>query len=270
MDSQDLSSLEEKLLSEHNRIREEPTYIIPYLENHLQYFQSENLFLPGEIARKTLEGKMAYLETIEFLKSQRPVNPLIWLPHLHKAAKDHAIDIGKNGLTSHEGSDNSNVSKRIERYCEWENNCAENLDFANVDVIDILISMLVDDGVPSRGHRLNIFNKEFTYIGIACASHRNFKNVVVMNYIGNYREKGTSYFKDNPKFEYPRNMLSGFKIKGNNVKLTQEDDYVTPENCINVRVHKEFKLINGKAKRVIKKIYDLSDGTQHILEIEEI
>lgn len=34
----------------------------------------------------------------------------------------------------------------------------ENLDFGNWSAVEIVIALLVDDGVPSRGHRANILS----------------------------------------------------------------------------------------------------------------
>ena len=50
------------------------------------------------------------------------------------------------------------MSDRIERYCDWNGNIAENIDFGCETGRSILCSLMVDDGVSSRGHRKNIFN----------------------------------------------------------------------------------------------------------------
>lgn len=42
---------------------------------------------------------------------------------------------------------------RIEKWGDWKDVIGENLDFCNEDPMDIVLSLLVDDNVPSRGHR---------------------------------------------------------------------------------------------------------------------
>lgn len=47
----------------------------------------------------------------------------------------------------------------------------ENIRFGSNDPTEIIINLLIDDGVEARGQRKNILNKEFKYIGAALAGH---------------------------------------------------------------------------------------------------
>lgn len=47
----------------------------------------------------------------------------------------------------------------------------ENLSFGESDAVSVIASLIVDDGVPSRGHRTNIFKKEFTKMGCFTGPH---------------------------------------------------------------------------------------------------
>jgi uncharacterized protein YkwD len=62
---------------------------------------------------------------------------------LYFASKDHAVDIGDNGLASHEGSDGSRMVDRIERYGEWKKSIAENICFDDVDPKEIIFNMVI-------------------------------------------------------------------------------------------------------------------------------
>lgn len=130
----------------------------------------------------TAEGPTAVEECIAFMEGASPVPPLDLVGGLSKAAEDHLLDIGAKGLASHVGSDGSSmqvrdswgravsynerkgggrgngcgfvcVQDRIERWGNWKDVIGENLDFCNEDPMDIVLSLLVDDNVPSRGHR---------------------------------------------------------------------------------------------------------------------
>ena len=46
------------------------------------------------------------------------------------AARDHATDIGTNGISGHEGTDKSKTKDRIERYGSWKpGSIGENISF---------------------------------------------------------------------------------------------------------------------------------------------
>ena len=50
----------------------------------------------------------------------------------------------------------------------------ENLAYATYeddDGVDVIMQFIIDDGVTGRGHRANIFNTEWTHVGIACGCH---------------------------------------------------------------------------------------------------
>jgi uncharacterized protein YkwD len=51
----------------------------------------------------------------------------------------------------------------------------------------IVISLLVDDGVPSRGHRRNLLDKAFKFIGLSLGAHPVYRHMCVMDFAGSYR-----------------------------------------------------------------------------------
>ena len=74
-----------------------------------------------------------------------------------KGCQDHVNDIGPSELISHKGKDKSDPWKRVNRYGTWSKSMAENLVFGPSHAMDILTSLIVDDGTEDRGHRDNIF-----------------------------------------------------------------------------------------------------------------
>ena len=96
-----------------------------------------------------------------------------------KAARDHAADGKKNGIVAHIGSDGSTTIDRIKRY--GGKNGGENIDFGTKSALEVIIALLVDDGVSSRGHRRNMFapNKK---VGIATDGHLRFGQHTVIDY----------------------------------------------------------------------------------------
>jgi len=103
--------------------------------------------------------------------------------NLIKAAKDHVEDIGPKGECGHDGSDGSTPSERIERYVQWDKGCCENIDFGSKNAVDVIMSLIIDDGVDGRGHRENIFTEEIKHGGIYCGTHTQFGTCTVCVYM---------------------------------------------------------------------------------------
>ena len=186
--------LRQGIFTEHNKIRSNPSSYIEILQKQMTYFKGDILYRPKEVPIQTNEGVKAFEQAIEFLKEKKPVPELIFDERLSKAAADHANDIGPKGLLSHESSDGKNVSDRIEKYAEWDGACCENIDFGAKNAVDVIVSLVVDDGVANRGHRKNLFNPDVKYLGVASASHREYDVVNVIDYVGGLRDLGKPFF----------------------------------------------------------------------------
>ena len=55
----------------------------------------------------------------------------------------------------------------------------------------IVLRLLMDDGVPSRGHRHNIFNKDYDCMGSFTGPNKAFKYMTAVNYCVGWRPKGS-------------------------------------------------------------------------------
>ncbi len=98
--------------------------------------------------------------------------------------KKHALDIGPKGLTTHKGSNGSTTETRISRQGEWKKTIGENLAFWDGDARMIVVMFIIDDGVPGRGHRNNIFNAEYKLAGVAAALHKKYDKCWVVDFAG--------------------------------------------------------------------------------------
>jgi len=111
-----------------------------------------------------------------------------WSDNLMKACRDHVKDTGPSGATGHTGVDGSTMSVRIERYMNWEATIGENIMYTSNSPLQVLTDLAIDDGVSSRGHRSNIFNKAFANVGIYTGPHKTYGRQTVFDYSGSWKE----------------------------------------------------------------------------------
>ena len=262
----DYEELEKEIFQLHNELRLNPQSFIPKLKESLNHFREKIYHKPGEDPIQTYEGPQAIEEAIEFLKSQKSVGKLEYDKNISLACKDHVQDIGSKGMTTHEGSDGKNISDRIEKYCEWDGATAENLDFVFKKAENIILNLLIDDGVKERNQRNNLFYPEFKYIGVGVGPHKDYGICAVIGYAMDVRPLGSEP-KNVADFiqEYIKNTMNRQKIKN----PFQEDEPDAPDNTVSLKIVKGTKLIGGKPKKITKKIFSLDNGAQHIIEIED-
>ncbi len=184
------SALERGVLEETNHARTDPAAYARHLEELLPWFQGDILMRPGATAGlRTEEGAAAVREAIAFLKRQEPRPALTWSDGLWRAARDHARDQGPTGATGHAGSDGSTLDDRTKRYGRWLETVGENIEYGSSTAREVVIALIVDDGVASRGHRTNIFAASFRVMGAAYGPHARYRQLCVINYAGGFEAR---------------------------------------------------------------------------------
>ena len=105
---------------------------------------------------------------------------------LYKAAKSHAKDTGKNGLVGHTSSDGTAFSKRLPKFVKGWNRLAENCSYGYDNAAQIVGQLLLDEDVPSLGHRKSIINPELEYIGVSIQTHSKYRYNCVMDFCAKF------------------------------------------------------------------------------------
>lgn len=57
------------------------------------------------------------------------------------------------------------------RYCREFYLACENIAYGSFTGIEVVINLIIDDGVKSRGHRTNLFHDKLGEVGIAASYH---------------------------------------------------------------------------------------------------
>ena len=188
-DADDLTGIEKDVILEMNKVRTDPQkYARLYIQPRLQYFQRRNYSVPGQVTIVTSEGVSAVRESITALNRAKNVGILYPEKGLNLAAKDHVADQAITGQTGHRGSDRSAPEVRMKRYGRFEPpwTHAENIEYGSETGREIVIQLIIDDGVRNRGHRVNIMNANFTQTGVACGIHSKFRTSCTINYASGY------------------------------------------------------------------------------------
>ncbi len=183
-----LTDSERQVIIEINMARTDPgEYARSFLVPLRSYYRNRLLQYPGEIAILTNEGIRALDECIKELQFIKPLSSLSPKKGLTLAARDHARDQAITGATGHTGSDNSTLGDRLNRYGKWNISAGENIDYGNGDARRIVTSLLIDDGVTSRRHRINLLNGNFKFVGVSVGAHNVYRHMCVMDFAGSYQ-----------------------------------------------------------------------------------
>lgn len=181
-------SFDRDIVVEMNRARTEPAGYASLLEEMLPRFRGRLYDRPDRVTIETQEGAAAVREAIAVLRRTAATTPLVYSAGLSQAARDHAEDQGRDGGFGHAGADGSRMVDRISRYGTWRGSAAENIAYGSETARDVVIDLLIDDGVPDRGHRENILDPGLRFAGAGCAPHTEYRIVCVIDFAGEFTE----------------------------------------------------------------------------------
>ena len=144
-----------------------------------------------------IEHGRAVDEAVRFLKKARPLPPLTLSTGMSRAAADHCAE-QVDGQLGHDGNDRSTPGDRISRYGTWSLTWGENISYGQKTARGIVLTLIIDDGVRSRGHRKNIFNPKFNFAGAAFGPHARYRTVCSIDFAGSYAERAEALVARNP------------------------------------------------------------------------
>jgi uncharacterized protein YkwD len=186
-----LSRLEAGVADVLNFVRADPPGFADMLRQTKEHYEGLlHRVSPNELIRTT-EGVAAVDEAIAVLESATVAPHVSVVRGLCLAARDHALDQSRTGGVGHDGSDGSQLRDRIERYGTWTGSIAECISYGKGTAAEVVMRLVVDDGVPDRGHRRTILNDVYRQIGVACEPHPSFGAVCVIDFASSIEESRT-------------------------------------------------------------------------------
>ena len=131
-------------------------------------------------------------DAVRFLERATPLPPLVMSSGLSQAALQHVADQGRRGGIGHTGTDGSHSWNRMGRFGKWVGSAGENIHYGSSDARSIVISLIIDSGVPGKKHRKNIFSRTFRIVGIGCGAHARYGAMCVTDFAGGVIERDSA------------------------------------------------------------------------------
>lgn len=183
-----LSPAERDLLSEINQLRAHPGVYASYLGKLKPLFSGKEYQPSAQESYTTQEGWSAVEEAIKFCRSAKPQGPLSRSPGLCLAASAHVKDQSATGATGHQGADTALIEQRVKPFGTYQGGIGENLAYGKQSARERVLTWLIDDGFPSRGHRLRMMSENYRVAGVSCGPHPEFGEMCVLALAGGFVE----------------------------------------------------------------------------------
>lgn len=179
--------MKQQIVRELNWVRTKPQEVIEALRERLAQYKGKEYFPPerGGATVVTKEGTAVVEEAIEYIRSLDTMAGVGSSSEegLALAAEDHVSDIGQTGTASHTSSDGMSSPERASQYGYYEM-FGECLWYGSdlADARTIILDLIVDDGVSSRGHRKGVLNPRYATVGVAYGPHATFGRMAAMEF----------------------------------------------------------------------------------------
>lgn len=206
---------ESQVLSELNEVRANPSAYANWLSR-----------VKNSIT--TIEGSGVIDEAIHALRSTESMPPLQHSMGMSIAARDHVKDQGPKGTIGHTDSNGAGPCQRVARYgvLPHPQGCSENVSYGMMTPQDVVRQLIVDDGVPDRGHRKIVLNPRLAIAGIACGAHVRYRTMCVIDYAKIYQDRvatGATSGIESPKIAMGGYCNSGKVTRPQSVRSGRQD-----------------------------------------------
>ncbi|PKP20468.1 MAG: CAP domain-containing protein [Bacteroidetes bacterium HGW-Bacteroidetes-21] len=153
-----------------------------FIKPFLGYFDEKTMSVPGQEDVGTVEGVNAVKELIKVLPKMKSSGVLTPSKALSLAAGDLVKSQEKTGKTGHIGEGGQTLPKRVNRYGNNSGLIAENVSYGEHTGLMVVITLLIDDGVSSRGHRENIMESGLSLVGVKWGTHPKYDEMCAISF----------------------------------------------------------------------------------------
>ena len=134
-------------------------------------------FLKDYIRLKDLKSTKYNRSLFSDLQKIKDLPMMIPEKDLYNVSREHATLSGKKGFEGHKGF-NSRYKPLLEKYME----VGENIYYGIYTPLEIVIQLLIDEGISDLGHRENLLSPRFNSIGVSIKPHKEYEYNCVMSF----------------------------------------------------------------------------------------
>jgi len=189
----DAEEMVRAVIDEINVFRRNPRKYAQQMKKLTKCYQDKMLTYPESgVEFETIEGADALEDCLQDLLNASPLPTMTVSQALSQACGQHLQDLMANDFCSHIGTDGSTPEERLTRFGEHREQCGENVVFSMRTARETVYHMLIDDGSPERGHRANLLNMDFHFVGAAHGGHPSAETATVVLLVDHFHVKQVS------------------------------------------------------------------------------
>ncbi len=151
-----MNNQEMEMVNEINLLRGNPSGYIQYVDAYVDEQRKTGGFPVDQAVVNELKSELRQLGPLSILSPSQCI---------YEAAKAHGIDQKPTGDVNHQGRDGSWPWDRVRKACPNMQDGNENLVAGTSSIRTAVILLLIDEGIPTRGHRKTLLKPAWKYVG---------------------------------------------------------------------------------------------------------
>ena len=122
------------------------------------------------------------------------------LIYFHEDKRPQHLAAARNmGWSGKVGHNSSRGKPFEERMRDFHNGCGENCSYGFREPLDIIFQLILDESVPSLGHRKNILDRIYTITGTSIQAHTKYGTCCVIDFAAQSAEPTAAKTSPNKK-----------------------------------------------------------------------
>ena len=250
---EDESKIEEEIYRLLNNLRKDPDSFVDHVRDRKDCFDNEYYTESTGQKFKSESGVAHYEKCIVYLDAHEGSRELILSKELSNCAREHCEYLCKSGKFDHESSGKKNLDQRIKQYGNWRGCAGECVCLESSSALDVVLGLLIDDGVRNTENRNHLMNDEYHIVGIAFRTNHKVHQACAVLIFASVFQPLDRYSPDmvSPDNYFPH-MPEELKKMGDNVKQ--------------MKIELETLISSNSMKNTYKVTHEFEDGSTKTFE----